>query len=659
MVQYLEKNQGEEDVAVILAALCHALATIVYSDKTKMDRCAQKTGAVRSALGQCIMSITLGSTRALQNLGLGPGDVEPALIRRAVWAATTALEMTVNHAPVKVTATSDGWNHAQHWLLQDAANLDVEHEEELSSLCEAVSRSLKISKEENSCIAALLETDAAPSPSGKRRRGARGGKEDTSSSPLVAHFQSLMKHQLAIHIDGRVSSRRWSSMTFVWFCQGQQRILEFVDSLLSDDKFWNTVLDCPAVIGPKDPPAAKSSPSKRSTRKKAVEPPKTTPPVHIPGNVSAVALASRLMTILSEAGTTCGSRAPSGGMDTYAAIILGLIGKGRGRASTDAVPSSWTRPDVRDLASVVIYKLVKSHTSCLRNNCTSPEEFGCVLVNDDTEGFGAAVPFGTIRPLRARFYPTVHKSLNSFCYAAASSGPDPSRIGDSNKRLLAITSAFILASAEQVRNIVDAKLYGLAIGELTECLRNIVSDDDRASTQRAMEVENGGKDARQERLNKKYGLDNPLPVPTLSPASPAKPSRKKKKKTPDNAGVQTCTFGGMFPQQTSAGQEQQRMTDEELLSLLICAVRSTSDESPPPAAMFTELIKIVRCCYDLKEPAFEVTTGDSSEAGNSKRKGRKRTASSKMSQGKKKRKKGSSGAAEDTDDDAISTRTPK
>jgi hypothetical protein len=289
--------------------------------------------------------------------------------------------------------------------------------------------------------------------------------------------------------------------------------------------------------------------------------------------------------------------------------------------------------------------------------------FGCVLVNDETEGFGASVPIGVTRPLQARFYPAVHKSLNSLCYAAATSGGDSTNVADSTKRLLGVMSAFVLASGEQVRNIVDAKLYGIAVGQLTECLGGIVSDDDRASAPRAMEIDaEEGQDARHVRLSEEYGLDKPLPIPSLTPASPAKASRKKKKKKADSPQESLlCTFGGMFPQPSAnTTQEQQNMTDEELLSLLLRAVKSTSDESPPSAAMFTELIEIIHCCYDLNEPAFEAVT-TTAEDVSSKRKGKKRTASSKASQGQRKRKKLSVEASEITggDEDTERRRKPK
>ena len=343
IVQYLEKQNGDKNVAIVLSALCHALASALYSDKSKLERSAHNVGtdlakAVRSALGRAIMSVTIGSTCALQNLSEGTSSFEPTLIRRAVWSAANALDMAVNHSTIKVNASSDGWHHAKHWLLQDASHLDMEHEERLTAVCENASRSLQLTKDEQDCIASLLENDSSPTPSsGKRRRSSR---KDETPSPIATHFQSLMETQLSTLIDGRVSIRRWASMTFVWFCQGQQRILEFVDSVISDVKYWNSILDCPAVIGPKDPPSnlSPAGKSKKSSRKIA-EPPKTTPPVHIPGNVSAVALASRLINTLSETGSNCGTRAPAGGMDKYATNILGLTstGKGRGRDTAESI----------------------------------------------------------------------------------------------------------------------------------------------------------------------------------------------------------------------------------------------------------------------------------------------------------------------------------
>ena len=673
MVQHLEKHQADS-VTILLAALTHALAMTLYSDKNKLDKSAGKTGVVRSALGRAIMSITIGSTSALQHLGNVTDDLEMSLIRRAAWSALTALETVVNHSAPKPTASSansDGWNHAQYWLWQDAANFDVQHEEDLVDICQAASNLLGISKEEHACLEALVGTEdaqAPPTPS-KRRRAARKDNDDVpSSSAIAATFKSLMESQVSsIMIDGRVSVRRWASMTFVWFCQGQQRLLEFVDNLLTNNEYWNSVLDCPAVIGLKDapPPKKPSASSKKGSRSKksasaAAEPVQASPPVHIPGNVSTLALASRLIAITSDTGSTCGVRAPTGGMDTYAAHVLGLVGnseKGRGRAAAAAAAATaaesipvWKRPDVRNLASVVIYKLVQAHTACLRKNCTSTEAFGCVLVNDDSSsGFAASVPMGATRPLSARFYPTVYKSLKSLCSAAASSGDDSTNVSDSTKRLLGIASAFILSSGEQIRNIVDAKLYGVAISQLSDCLRSITSDDDRTSGPRAMEVDaKEDEEARHSRLVKEYNLIEPLPTPNL-PSTKA--SRKRKKKKSDNNQESSiCTFAGMFPQDTTPAGQHHNMSDEELLSFLIRAVQSSSDESPP-SAMFTELIEIVRCCYDLKEPSFEATAEDAD--GASKRKGRKRGASSKASQGKRKRKKVSTDAAEVSQDDEV------
>lgn len=368
MVQHFEKHKSQ-DVAVVLSALCHALAMTLYADRSNLERSAHNVA--RSALGRAIISITIGSVRALQHLG---GSLSSSLIRRAVWSAVVSLDMVVNHTCIKITASGDGWNHALHWLLQDAAHLDVEHEEELISVCETASHALRLSKEEDACIASLVEKDSptASTAAAKRRR-----HKEQPQSLLSTQFQALLDMETVI--DGRVSIRRWASMTFVWFCQGQERILEIVNVMLSNEKYWTSVLDCPAVIEPKASPETPSK--KRSPRKKSLEQHKTSPPVHIPGSVAVVALAARLLNIASESGNNCGARAPTGGMDTYAALVLGLTGKGRSRSAMESLPS-WTRADVRNLASVVIYKLIQVHVSCLQTNCTSHEALGWVLVND-------------------------------------------------------------------------------------------------------------------------------------------------------------------------------------------------------------------------------------------------------------------------------------
>ena len=654
MVQHVEKNK---EASLVLAALCHALAVALYADRGKLERTAHNAGtevgrAVRSALARAIMSVTIGSTCALQHL-VKEEEMEPSLIRKAMWSALMSLDIVVNHSLVKVTATGDGWNQALQSLLTDAGNLDMEHEDELAAACAAASKAL--SKEENACIAALLEKDAPSSSTGKRRRAS--SRKDDSPSLLATQFPAILDMQSLIVIDGRVSIRRWASMTFTWFCQGQQLILEVVNALLSHEEYWTSVLDCPAVIGPKDPP---EEPVKRSPRKgkKSAEPPKESPPIHTPGNVATVALACRLLDILSESGNSSGARAPTGGMDTYAALVLGLTdtGKGRGRSGgTESLPT-WKKADVRDLASVVIYKLIQAHSSCLQTNCISDKVSGWVLVNDETEGFAAAVPNGVLRPLEARFYPTVHKTVSSVCQTAAVSEENTGYGGGSLKRLLGIASAFVLGSSVQGAYIMDAKLYNFAVRQLADCVLGLASDEEQTSTTGGMPMDTDDADVEEDkedwngRVAEEHRLNEPLPIPTMSPAPTEKATRKKKKTKKSAELAQNsshCTFGGIFPQASTNDQhELPSMSNEELLSLLIRSV-NWNGLNPSPAGLLTELIEIVRSCYDLHEPPFE-SPGIAEESAHeaSKRVGKKRVVSPKASQGKRKRKKTSDGGSE-------------
>jgi hypothetical protein len=648
MVQHVEKQTCQQ-VAVVLSALCHALAKALYADKSNLERSAHNVA--RTALGRAIISVTIGSVVALKHLG---GSISSPIIRRAVWSATVSLDMVVNHASIKITASGDGWNHALFWLLEDASHLDMQHEEELVAMCESASRVLRLSKEEEASIASLSEKDAqtaaSPAATGKRRRH-RG----ESQSILSTQFQSLIDMDTVI--DGRVSIRRWASMTFVWFCQGQEGILEICNSMLSDTEYWTSVLDCPAVIGPKAAPEPATK--KRSPRKKIPGETRTSPPVHIPGNVAMVALVARLLNIAAESGNNCGARAPTGGMDTYAALVLGLTsGKGRSRSAAESLPS-WKRADSRNLASVVIYKLLQAHDSCLRTNCTSSHEeaLDWVLVNDESEGFAAAVPNTVSRPLVARFYPSVHRTLNSVIYMA-SSIPAFST-SDSTKRLGAIAAAFVLATgAYGEEHIVDAKLYGFAIGQLSSSLGAMVGQDEQPGGAAPMEIdEQGSQEERHARLVEERCLDQPVPVPSLLPPVPEKATRKKKntKKSESTQDASACTFGGIFP--LKGGNEPQNLSDEDFVSLLIRGVVSRSDDVPA-AAMFSVLIEIVRCCYNLQEPRFEAIVAETVEVEDSERSEKKRAASFKAIQGKKKRKKLASGESA-VSDNADKTRDEK
>jgi hypothetical protein len=215
---------------------------------------------------------------------------------------------------------------------------------------------------------------------------------------------------------------------------------------------------------------------------------------------------------------------------------------------------------------------------------------------------------------------------------------------DPTKRLGAIAAAFVLATGGyDEEHIVDAKLYGFAIGQLSSILAAIVGHDEQAGGAAPMDLEEqGSQEERHARFVEERGLDQPVPVPFVSPPAPEKAARKKKsaKKSESTKEASACTFGGIFP--VEGVNEPQELSDEDFVSLLIRGIASRSDDLPA-AATFSELIEIVRCCYNPQEPQFEDIVTETTEAKTSKRSSKKRATSSKASQGKKKQQKLASG----------------
>ena len=124
--------------------------------------------------------------------------------------------------------------------------------------------------------------------------------------------------------------------------------------------------------------------------------------VAVAGNVALVAFASRLVDLANEIGLTCGAKAPTGGMETYARGILevtsdnGQSSKGGAsrpkqkkkksskKASSSAstltskvirlpgggpsADESWARPDIRHEASALTRWILSAHSQSLREN---------------------------------------------------------------------------------------------------------------------------------------------------------------------------------------------------------------------------------------------------------------------------------------------------
>jgi hypothetical protein len=159
-----------------------------------------------------------------------------------------------------------------------------------------------------------VETSLVSPPPAKRVRAGRSKKAtaaSTSSStepltlPLALQKLAQSCEANNVTMDGRLAPKRWSSVALVWFLQGQAQTLQLIEGLLDRDDWQYDEDEVPAIT-------------------------------------VRVALASRLMRVLHEISTCCGSRQPTGGVEAYVKVF-GIKKK---------------KSDLRSHATVVLYKLV-------------------------------------------------------------------------------------------------------------------------------------------------------------------------------------------------------------------------------------------------------------------------------------------------------------
>jgi hypothetical protein len=439
--------------------------------------------------------------------------------------------------------------------------------------------------------AATVQSTAPVSPKKRSRRGSKkqatpptnNTAHDKTQAPTYTRG-GLTRVQLqsirtlldssptnTMPFDGRVSIRRWASMALVWLADGHPKLLDMLHSILqptdgststststsasASHTLWTQLLEgTPSTTTASsitaDPMAVSETDkaaSKKSTRnKRRVSPPPPTDdndndkatttvasastdvqaPI-IPGNVALVTFASRMCHVLAECGTSCGVRAPAGGMDLYAASVLCLNHDSlpllpppqhspdsissepirhnlrshnrsvvtdvtmESNPSTPTTPSTpqrtwtWTRHDIRDRATIVLQLLIDRHSDCLLENYpnnanTSSDDdkmdVQYYLVNDGAEDDVGSFGRDT------KFYPHLHKTIDALARAAASSVTNSvfMDVSDSIERIMCICSALILGNRRMPSTgvvILDAKLMGVALRHMSLSLERILTVD--------------------------------------------------------------------------------------------------------------------------------------------------------------------------------------
>lgn len=345
-----------------------------------------------------------------------------ASMAAATVSSSSTAAVSVSASSISATSESTAlhfWNHSQSELEQKALSIWQVFREDLESICKDLSQNMR--KWEEPCLAALLglvraptaasaaassseEATATASNNNKRARrkssrsaaAAEEGPTEQNlgtASPLVAAFSALVdaddsgaigatttsahsssssnnntvKSPNAVlnsmKIDGRIAAKRWSSMAFVWILQGQKRVLEALASMLTKRQEWHGLIE---------------DLEEEQKKKK-----KISKPCVIPPNVAFLAVASRLIGIVTETHANSGTRAPSGGLEAYVRAILPAMFKetAGGKKQLKKAPKA-ALPDLRNLVTVVLYHLVQAHQECLQENLEDKEDG---LVNDEED----------------------------------------------------------------------------------------------------------------------------------------------------------------------------------------------------------------------------------------------------------------------------------
>jgi hypothetical protein len=751
----MDSAKDPEMVAQLLANLCYLLARILVpiQDRALQDRALQKllekacANRARNLLGRAILSITVAATASLEHLTLVELDADDdmASLSLASWIpATLALDIVVRLSqacpkvyssflattiPSSPTASSSSspspqaseakalnfWNHSQTQLSAQALNICSVFHDDLDTICQEVSKQLTdMHKWEEPCLAALLGVElrstATPSPpptkrSNTRRKSSRASataetptadetpSASTVMSPLVSAFTNLLvldddkadavKYPNAainsMKIDGRVAAKRWGSMALAWCIQGQKRVLDALVAMLGRRLEWHATMTAfEAEVKSEGFPSAIPA---------------------IPSDVAFLALASRLVAVVCESHGHSGTRAPSGGLEAYVRIILpqSFTNSEVGKKSFGKKTPKAALPDLRDVATVVIYHLLQSHEDCLEvNHMQELEQQQLLLVNDDEEmtedsSDDSASPSkkGTKKDKKEEealgYVPVMRPLLEGLCRAAA--GTATSTLATMAvaeqilcmDRLQKIASAFILQNLRddarsttavqespnarkdplrRRKRPMDVPLVHYALSHLSEALDKGGSISIRTEGSTA-----AANNATNDSIEWIKQLSEPILAPQLCSPAPtaAAPARRRGSKSSCEPTTQTlppCSFAGVL---TST-------KDDDVLCLVLRAVVASGQaihaelpkrkqvkrglakaKDEPPASignLYSTLLGIVERCYGTEKaaPASEETSPETS-AGQKKRAnlGEKGSA--------RKRRKTENGPVEATDDE--------
>ena len=667
-----QETKGESATVNYLTALADALATILLSDKAKLEKCAQQS-ASRSILCRTILTTSLAAMHGILNYdprGESEGKHDTYI------AAVATLDRLVH-----LRACRDNYGNiidANHNKQNANRNTDTMStvgkwdESNLASGCSLVEELLETASgnSEQDCVKILLETTETmsssqpkamdeeeveaqetdkPSASKRSTRARSGAKTPKSSAtkrksstkritasiekiesdsisqnmnplPIVAAFEKLLSSEdFSVRVDGRVAIKRWASIAIVWSQQGDGQT-----SILREIHEFSTGTEYDCVFT-----------SFQKSR-----------------------LISALISIVIETGTQCGVRPPTGGLENYLVRITATSAlkspeESRPKRSKKSIGGemnpldsakrykSLRRADIRDWTTVVIYDYLQNHKKCLLEGVESTPE------NESRKDSQAS---DDTRESKAYPFLNFSDAMNGLCRIAASSVHD-SAYSEQNswkKTLLSIAAAFCFEMSVEPEVPLDSKMITFALSQFVDSMRmmdphssiGITSSSRVPVTNTSPFVSEKQMQDFESRHMLRLGLPMPL-VPTTSFVS----------SDTEFASTKTCDFAGIVLDGDS-------FSDEHAIALAIRAVQASADRdsSPATAKLLTFLIDVVKRAYDTRAPKIS-DNSQQQEAdvakSNGKRKRKSPKGGSTNRRGGRRRKADSGKAKEVSDEDTL------
>ena len=478
-----------------------------------------------------------------------------------------------------------------------------------------------------------------------------------------------------VELDGRLSSKRWSSVALVWFLPGQVRLLEMALE----------ILECQQSIQANESASSSSS-----------------------SIALVLALVARLIRMVQEVGAACGNRPASNcGVETYVTSVLGGGKPSKPKKSSKSISSSSNssnsnngsgspggRPDLREIATVLISKLIDRHQDCLLA-ASKQDAATTAMLNE-------CIPTIDALPFRPALFPFLRDVLEELARATSASVSSLySEQSACTDRLLYFAAAWIFKRQveQQQRDgyiVLDVRLTNMAVTKLKRCLASClsaivgacVSSTSSASQEltppaglTATSTMAGSNAALHREMERSFLLHEPLPIPILtasvtpalvssSSATPGKRARKSKKTSIGSGSSSTttgavgaksfCSYAGIFAESTTSatstftsptlsntsGIINDVNKNAELLALFFRAMLSSNHERTMTSSMdaadtlVSHLIGIVEQCYSVSSIPGAATGSIATavEAKPTPSKGRKRGAAETTTRRKKKRK---------------------